>query len=184
MAFDAGHEDGDEEEAAEAAGEQAEDGVEVVEEGLYVPGGHEEGDDEAYEAAGDACPSCYAEELVVGDGGSEALDEVYADGGGDAVDVAGDGAHGGGEDGGNKQAGDAGWHLAHHEEGEDGVGLGHGDVEALGVGLVEGIEACAYDVECDGDEDAHEAVDEDAAACGAFVGGGHVALDDGLVGGV
>ena len=50
--------------------------------------------------------------------------------------------------------------------------------------LVERVEACADEVEGDGDEDAHEAVYQDAAACALLVFRGHVALDDRLVRGV
>ena len=50
--------------------------------------------------------------------------------------------------------------------------------------LVERVETRADEVEGDGDEDAHEAVYQDAAACALLVLGGHIALDDRLVRGV
>ena len=47
--------------------------------------------------------------------------------------------------------------------------------------LVERVETRADEVEGDGDEDAHEAVHQDAAACALLVLRGHVSLDDRLV---
>ena len=52
------------------------------------------------------------------------------------------------------------------------------------MGLVEGVESGANHVEGYGYEHAHHAIDQDATAGRLLVGGGEVALDDGLVGGV
>ena len=50
--------------------------------------------------------------------------------------------------------------------------------------LEEGIEAGTDGEEGNSDNDGHEAVGDDSACCALLIGGGEIALDDGLVAGV